>query len=84
MGHLLLVLLAIVLVAVPFGVVILRRNRGRSRIEGDPATRARAAGAQLSKEVRAYQWRNRPHGKSDNNNSSSGGGGCGGGCAGGE
>jgi hypothetical protein len=81
MGHLPLVLLVIVLVAAPVGGVILRRNRGRSRIEGDPATRARAAGAQLSKEVRAYQWRNRSHGKSDDN---SGGGGCGGGCAGGE
>ncbi|WP_157172819.1 hypothetical protein [Nocardia exalbida] len=73
----LLVLLAIILVAAPLGVVILRRNRSRSRIEGDPAIRARAAGAQLGKEIRAYQWRNRPHDKSEDN--LSGGGGCGGG-----
>ncbi|MFE7742373.1 hypothetical protein [Nocardia sp. NPDC057455] len=85
MGHLLFVLLAIVSVAAVLGAVLLRRSRARGRIGADAATRARAAGVQLTKEARAHQWRNRPHGKP--NNSSGGGAGCaggGGGCAGGE
>ncbi|BDT90286.1 MULTISPECIES: hypothetical protein [Nocardia] len=83
MGHLLLVLLALVLVAAPLGVGIMRRTRSPGRIGGDATTRARAAGAQLSKDARAHRWRYRPYGKS--NNDSGGGAGCaGGGCAGGE
>ncbi|WP_280295555.1 hypothetical protein [Nocardia abscessus] len=82
MGYLLLVVFAIGLVAAVLGVVIVRRNKARGRIGEDTTTRARAAGAQLSKESRGRQWR-----KGKSNNYSAGGGGCGGGgggCAGGE
>ncbi|MGY2026677.1 hypothetical protein ACW9HR_08130 [Nocardia gipuzkoensis] len=82
MGYLLLVVFAIGLVAAALGVVIVRRNRARGRIGEDTTTRARAAGAQLSKAARGRQWR-----KGKPNNYSAGGGGCGGGgggCAGGE
>ncbi|WP_280477996.1 hypothetical protein, partial [Nocardia asiatica] len=77
------VFFAIGLVAAELGVVSGRGRAARGGIGEDTTTRARAAGAQLSKAARARRWRNRSHSKP--NNHSAGGGGCsGGGCAGGE
>jgi uncharacterized membrane protein YgcG len=83
-GRLVLVLLVIVVVAAVLGVVISRRNKARRRVGDDPATRARAAGAQLSRETRVRQWRNKSHGGNDYSGGGRGCGGGGGGCAGGE
>ncbi|MCC3330203.1 hypothetical protein [Nocardia abscessus] len=81
MGYLPLVVFAIGVVAAVLGVVIVRRNKARGRSGEDTTTRARAAGAQLSKEARGRQWRK---GKSNDYSAGGGGYGGGGGCAGGE